>query len=238
MEARRKLLLFDIDGTLMTSAGAGEGALTDAMLRRFGVKEDLEGISLAGATDAAIARSLLAKHGLPPTIENTTALLDSYLESLAARLPRHNGRLLPGILPLLEALRARPDCVLGLLTGNVEAGARLKLSHYGVWHFFEFGPFADDHHDRNELGRFARRRAEERAGAEFPPERIWVIGDTPRDVACGKAIGARTAAVATGIYPLEALAACQPDLLLPDLEDTAGVVRALLEEPSISQVGG
>lgn len=233
MSSSRKLLLFDIDGTLITSGGAGEGALKDAMSVRFGVEESLEGIILAGATDVAIAHTLLAKHGLPQTPQNSAALLDSYLECLAARLPRHSGRLLPGILPLLEELRNRPQqCVLGLLTGNVEAGARLKLSHYGVWHFFEFGAFSDDHHDRNQLGHFARQRAQSLANEEFAPENIWVIGDTPRDVACGKAIGARTAAIATGIYPREVLAACSPDLLFDDLSDTAAVVTALLEVPS------
>lgn len=225
---RRKLLLFDIDGTLITSGGAGEGALRDAMRMRFGVEENLEGLVIAGATDSAIARALLEKHGLPATLDNIAALFEAYLESLERRLPCHPGKILPGIVPLLEHLRSRKDCVLGLLTGNLREGARLKLEHFGVWHFFEVGAFADDHHDRNQLGNFARQRAENHAGNVFEPEDIWVIGDTPRDVACGRAIGARTMAIATGAYSLEELAACGPDALFADLSDTGQVLQALL----------
>jgi phosphoglycolate phosphatase-like HAD superfamily hydrolase len=224
----RHLLLFDIDGTLLISGGAGENALKDAMRDRFGVDEDLSGIVLAGATDALIARKLLAKHALPDTTENISALLDSYLHHLAGRMPRHNGTLLPGIVDLLERLKDRPDCVLALLTGNLRRGAEIKLTHYGVWDYFGFGAFADDHHDRNELGPFARARALELHGEEFPPERIFVIGDTPKDIECGRAIGAKTVAIATGHYPVADLAEHRPDFLFTDLSDTDAVLRALL----------
>lgn len=228
MATERRLLLFDIDGTLITSGGAGEGALKDAMKGRFGVEEDLHGILLAGATDAKIARELLAKHDIEATAENISALLDEYLRHLAGRMPRHEGRLLPGIVPVLQALENHPEAVLALLTGNLTRGAEIKLSHYGVWNFFEFGAFADDHHDRNELGKFARARAMERHGIEFPPERIYVIGDTPRDIECGRAIGARTVAIATGHYSLDELAGHTPDFLFEDFSDTASVLDCLL----------
>lgn len=228
METERRLLLFDIDGTLITSGGAGEWALKDAMLDRFGVEEDLKGIILAGATDAKIARELLEKHGLEATAENTSALLDSYLRHLAGRMSRHDGRLLPGIVPVLEALEGRPEAVLALLTGNLTRGAEIKLTHYGVWNFFEFGAFADDHHDRNELGKFARARAFERHGVEFSAERIYVIGDTPRDIECGRAIGARTVAIATGHYSVSELAEHLPDFLFEDFSDTPRVLECLL----------
>ncbi len=156
----KRLLLFDIDGTLIASGGA-EGALRDAMKDRFGVGEDLQGITLAGATDSAISRVMLEKNGIEATPENIAALLDAYLAALKERLPRHAGRLLPGIVKLLDGLRGRDDCILALLTGNVARGAEVKLTHYGVWDYFEFGAFADDHHDRNELGKFARARAYE-----------------------------------------------------------------------------
>jgi phosphoglycolate phosphatase-like HAD superfamily hydrolase len=230
MPKAERLLLFDIDGTLMVSGGAGESALKDAMLDRFGIVEDLAGISLAGSTDALIARMLLEKHGLPVTVENTTALLDAYLSHLPKRMPLHAGRLLPGIVALLDRLKEHPDCYLALLTGNMRRGAEIKLSHYGVWDYFEFGAFADDHHDRNELGHFARTRARDRHGIEFAPERIYVIGDTPRDIECGRAIGARTVAIATGNYPVAALEGHQPDYLFPDLSDTDAVLAALLGE--------
>lgn len=224
----RRLFLFDIDGTLIVSGGAGEGALCDAMADRFGVEEDLTGVTLAGATDGLIARKLLEKHGLPVTPENITTLLDGYLHHLPLRLPRHEGRVLPGIVALLEQLRTREDCVLALLTGNLRRGAEIKLGHYRVWDYFAFGAFADDHHDRNELGPFAQARALEMHGEEFPPERIYVIGDTPRDIECGRAFGARTVAIATGIYSAGELAAHAPDHLFTDLSDTEAVVAALL----------
>ena len=224
----RRLFLFDIDGTLLTSGGAGAGALADAMLSRFEVYEDFVGITLAGATDATIASALLEKHGIGVTPENTAALLDSYLHHLPHRLPRHDGRLMPGIIPLLDALASRDDVVLALLTGNLVRGAEIKLGHYGVWDYFEFGAFADDHHDRNELGKFARARALEKHGVEFPPDRIYVIGDTPRDIECGRVIGARTVAIATGEYSRAELAAHAPDFLFDDLSDTAAVLAALV----------
>ena len=122
---------------------------------------------------------------------------------------------------------ARPHVVLALLTGNVSRGARLKLEHYGVWHFFEFGAFADDHRDRNELGRFARARAKEKHGREFAAAEIDVIGDTPRDIACGRALGARTISVATGRWTRDELAKHRPDVLIDDLSDVENVIHTL-----------
>ncbi len=224
----RRLLLFDIDGTLITSGGAGEQALKDAMSARFGVVEDLQGVSLAGSTDANIAVQLLRRHGLDPEPENIAALLDEYLTRLPSRMTERNGFLMPGIISLLEELHTKPEAVLGLLTGNVERGAKIKLTHYGVWHFFEFGAYADDHHDRNELGKFAQARALAKHGEEFPPERIYVIGDTPRDIECGRAIGAQTVAIATGQYSVEELSVYKPDHLFEDFSDTAAVVQVLI----------
>ena len=224
----RRLLLFDIDGTLITSGGAGEWALRDAMKTRFGIDEDLGGILLAGATDKKIAVAMLEKHGLTPSAENITALLDEYLTHLETRMPKHDGRILPGMIELLEVLAKREEAVLALLTGNVVRGAEIKLTHYGVWHHFEFGAFADDHHDRNELGKFARARAHDRHGIEFSPEKIYVIGDTPRDIECGRAIGAKTVAIATGHYSFEELAEHTPDFLFQDFSETNRVVDCLL----------
>ena len=146
---------------------------------------------------------------------------------LSLELPRRKGKLLPGVLKLLEKLKARPHVVLGLLTGNVSRGARLKLEHYGVWHFFEFGAFADDHRDRNQLGRFARARAKEKHGREFAASEIDVIGDTPHDIACGKALGARTVAVATGRWSRDELAKYHPNFLIDDLSDVETIVDTL-----------
>jgi phosphoglycolate phosphatase len=146
---------------------------------------------------------------------------------LSLELPRRKGNLLPGVLALLRKLKSRKHLVLGLLTGNVSRGAQLKLEHYGVWHFFEFGAFADDHHDRNQLGPFARARAKEKHGREFLAAEIDVIGDTPRDIACGKALGARTVAVATGTWRRDALAKHHPDFLIDDLSDVDRLIDTL-----------
>ena len=223
----KKLLLFDIDGTLITSGGAGEHALRLGIKDRFDLDEDFRGIEIAGRTDSGIARQFFAKHSLPDTPANTAALFESYLAHLTILLPKKAGGLLPGILELLDALKARPDVVLGLLTGNLARGAELKLTHYGVWHYFEFGAYADDHHDRNQLGHFARNRALEKYGIEFPPERIYILGDTPHDIACARAIGAKAVAIATGQYPHARLAEHSPDFLFDDLGDIPAVVAAL-----------
>src|SRR5438477_10910767 len=194
----KRLLLFDIDGTLIHSGGAGVQALKTAFQERIGIADDLHGIEIAGMTDSGIVVSVLNKHKIPATNENISGFLDSYVHFLSLELPRRKGKLLPGVLKLLEKLKARPHVVLGLLTGNVSRGARLKLEHYGVWHFFEFGAFADDHQDRNRLGSFARARAKEKHGRGFSPSHDDVIGGTPRDIHRGKAHGARPLAVAAG----------------------------------------
>ncbi len=223
-----KLILFDIDGTIITSGGAGERALRQALKERFGIDDDLKSIEIAGRTDSGIVRQLCRRFHLEETPENFTKFFDGYLHHLADMLPKTEGRLLPGIIPLLDALKAREDMVLGLLTGNLERGAELKLKHYGVWDYFEFGAFADDHHDRNELGRFACSRALERRGVEFAPERIYVLGDTPHDVACARAFGAKAIAIATGNFSRAQLAEHAPDYLFDDLSDIDAVLAVLL----------
>jgi phosphoglycolate phosphatase-like HAD superfamily hydrolase len=222
-----RLLLFDIDGTLIHSGGAGIEALKVVLKERFGITDDLGDIEIAGMTDSGIVISILKKHKISATNENVAAFLDSYVHFLSLELPRRKGKLLPGVLQLLETLKTRKHLVLALLTGNVSRGARLKLEHYGVWHFFEFGAFADDHHDRNQLGSFACARAREKHGREFSADEIDVIGDTPRDIACGKAIGARTVAVATGTWTRAQLAEHHPDFLIDDLSDVNRLVDTL-----------
>jgi phosphoglycolate phosphatase len=224
---QKRLLLFDIDGTLIHSGGAGVHALRRTLAERFGIEDNLTDIEIAGMTDSGIVISILKKHNIAVTNENVSAYLDGYAHHLSLELPRREGKLLPGILELLEKLRARPNVVLALLTGNISRGAQLKLEHYGVWHFFEFGAFADDHHDRNQLGPFARSRAKEKHGREFSPEEIDVIGDTPRDIACGKAFGARTIAVATGTWSRAELAEHEPDFLIDDFSDVDGLIDTL-----------
>ena len=223
----KRLLLWDIDSTLINSARAGMISLERVVAARYGVEDDLHDIEIAGRTDAHIARSILAKYGVAPTDENVRAFLDEYLAGLEELLPQTNGRVLPGVAEILERMHGREDRVLALLTGNLQRGAELKLRRYRLWEYFEFGAFADDHHDRNQLGPFARTRACERHKFDFPPQAIDVIGDTAHDIACGKAIGARTIAVATGSSTREQLAAQAPDFVFNDLSDVDSVIAQL-----------
>ncbi|MEO8438715.1 MAG: HAD family hydrolase [Spartobacteria bacterium] len=223
----RHLLLFDIDGTLIDSGGAGIQSLKDVLQEQFGISDDLHGVEIAGMTDTGIVHQILRKQKIAVTRETTAAFLDLYVEFLARELPQRQGTVLPGVQGLLTRLQGRPQNVLGLLTGNVERGAKLKLSHYGLWHFFSFGAFADDHHERNQLGPFAQRRAHERFGIDFAADEIDVIGDTPHDIACGKAVGARTIAVTTGSFSRAQLAKHQPDLIVDDFAEVDAVMRKM-----------
>jgi len=226
MEAKR-LLLFDIDGTLVNTGGAGVESLKKTVRERFGADDDLRDIEIAGKTDRAIIRDILRKYQVAPTNENIASFANEYIDGLPIKLSQCHGCVLPGIKTLLMRLKRQPHIVLALLTGNLERGAKLKLGHYHLWDFFEFGAFADDHHDRNELGGFARRRAQEKHGHDFDAADIDVIGDTNHDIACGKAFGARTIAVATGSWSRERLQKCEPDFVFDDFSNTDVVVKML-----------
>jgi phosphoglycolate phosphatase len=226
MSAKR-LLLFDIDGTLVNTGGAGVKALKATIRRRFGAKDDLHDIEIAGKTDRAIIRDILRKFQVDPSDQNITSFAREYIEHLPLSLSRTRGHVLPGIQRLVERLKPQPHIVLALLTGNLQEGARLKLQHYRLWDFFEFGAFADDHHDRNELGAFAKERAQAKHGHDFDAADIDIIGDTNHDIACGKAFGARTIAVATGSWSWERLQSCAPDFLFHDLSKTEEIMDKL-----------
>jgi phosphoglycolate phosphatase len=222
----RRLILWDIDSTLINSGAAGQHALIRATKERFG-SDDLAGVEIAGRTDRAIARQILTKYQAPISETEIDSFLDRYVALLPEELPRRNGRVLPGVRELLEYLAGQPDKIMGLLTGNLQSGAKLKLSHYHLWEFFPFGAFADDHHDRNALGPCAVRRAATHAGFEFRPEQVDVVGDTGHDIACGKAFGGRTIAVATGSWSRERLAEFEPDFLFDDLANVDEVKQRL-----------
>jgi phosphoglycolate phosphatase len=225
--AEPRLILWDIDMTLVNTGAAGQHALVRATIESFGGHGDLSGVEIAGRTDRAIAHQIMEKYGKLATAENVDAFLDRYVALLPEELPKRNGRILPGIRELLEDLARQPNTTLGLLTGNLERGARLKLEHYDLWRFFPFGAFADDHHDRNALGPCALTRAIAHARCDFPPARVDVVGDTGHDIACGKAFGARTVAVATGSWTRERLAQCHPDFLFDDFANVDEVRREL-----------
>ena len=194
---------------------------------RFGVDDDFNDIEIAGRTDVGIARTVLQKYAIEPNESNVANFLEQYIALLPQFLAQNEGYVLAGVRDILERLHGNPDRVLALLTGNLERGARLKLQYYGLADFFEFGAFADDHYDRNELGSFARRRAREKHGHDFEVALIDVIGDTGHDIACGKIFGARTIAVATGSWTREQLSAQSPDFLFDDFSDVSHVIETL-----------
>jgi phosphoglycolate phosphatase len=223
------LLLWDIDGTLVDTDRAGERSLLILIRELYG--RDLGGklpVQLQGRTDTSIARDILAHLGVTATPEEEKKIRDGYIALLPTTLPAGKSKLHAGIKEALEAVHAHPEIHQGLLTGNQREGARLKLEHLDIWHYFEFGAYAEDSHDRNELGPFALTRAKEKLGIDFPPERVWIIGDTPHDVACGKAIGAKTIAVATGGFTVGELEACEPTCTFPDLSNTQKLLNAVL----------
>lgn len=221
----KTLLLWDIDGTLIASGGAGMKALQVALRDVFGIDGSLADIEFAGRTDRWIIGEIFRKFGLAATPENFARYFDGYVARLPGQLANPQARVLPGVREALAAAAAQGAIAQGLLTGNMRRGAQAKLSHHGLWDHFPFGAFADDSESRNELGPHAVRRAREHHGVEFAAAQVWIIGDTPHDIACGKIIGARTLAVATGSHTMDQLRAHQPTFVLENLADTAGLLR-------------
>ena len=213
------LLLWDIDGTLITSGGASLRALRQALSDVFGISAFPDGIEYAGCTDRWILRQIFARCNLPGTESNFRDYMAAYLEALPGEMTKPGARVLPGVRSLLDEVPARRTVAQGLLTGNSRRAAEIKLCRHGLWHHFPFGAFGDDGERREELGRHGLRRARELHGVDFPPGRVWVIGDTPHDVRCARAIGANSLAVASGGHSVSELAAHAPTALLPDLAD-------------------
>jgi phosphoglycolate phosphatase-like HAD superfamily hydrolase len=218
--------LFDIDGTLLSSGGAGKVAVETALAEEFAVTVRSE-VPYSGRTDRAIVRDLFRLHGIEETPENLRLLVEGYLQRLPACLAAHKGRVLPGIVHLLQHLAERATVAIGLLTGNIRAGARAKLGHFDLERFFAFGGFGDLHFDRDDVAREALEAVHVHLDGAVVHERIWVIGDTPLDIQCARSIGVRVAAVATGWHTLAELEAAQPDLLLADLADPEPLLERL-----------
>jgi phosphoglycolate phosphatase-like HAD superfamily hydrolase len=212
---------FDIDGTLLSSGGAGKAAMEAALVTEFGAVSLTDGVPFAGRTDRAIVRDLFQLHGIEESAPHWQRFLTAYLQHLPGCLENHEGKVLPGIAALLACFQERGDVAVGLLTGNVRAGAQLKLGHYGLYHHFAFGGFGDDHLTREDVAREALSAVRTHLNEAVDCEQIWVIGDTPLDIRCARAIGARAVAVATGWHTVDMLAAEAPDLLLADLSDPA-----------------
>lgn len=220
--------LFDIDGTLLNTGGAGQAAMEAAIREELCTTEPIRDVGYAGRTDRAIIGDIFSYYGLELNNETRGRFVASYLRHLPAELSRRPGLVLPGVVEMLAHLHARDDVTLGLLTGNLLEGARLKLRHHGLVAYFDFalGAFGDTHLDRDDVARaaWAAMRERHQGVTELKPEQTWVIGDTPADVRCGRAIGAKVIAVATGVYSREQLAATQPDVLVADFGDVDAVL--------------
>jgi len=219
------LYLFDIDGTLVDTSGAGMAALRQATREVFG--DDGPELDLAGATDLGIVGGIYSHYGVDFTDEAFEKYLGVYHERLAENLAHGGfyGRVIDGVLPMLRHLAADDAATLGLLTGNTAQGAGIKVRHFGLADYFAFGAYGCDHADRNRLGPIALQRAEKHAGKCFSAEETWIIGDTPKDIACAKTIGARCLAVATGSFNVAQLQSHGADLVVASLEKAIGLLR-------------
>jgi phosphoglycolate phosphatase len=212
-----RLVLFDIDGTLILTGGAGMKAFAEAFSEEFDLPQATEGMDFAGRTDRGLACQVFRANHIEPTQANFEKFTEAYTQRLAKYLPADNTQPLPGVVELLDAIEAMAaPPVLGLLTGNLPLGAELKLTHYHLWHRFEFDAFGDTTEDRNEIAQYAFENAQ----GQFPnliPSEILIIGDTPADIHCAQSINARVLAVATGNFTEAQLAEHHPTHLAPNL---------------------
>ncbi len=228
--APARLVLFDIDGTLVLTGGAGKRAMDRAFEDAFGVPDAFADVAMGGRTDRFLIERGLERWSLPITADAVARFRDCYLVHLAGTLHEPgNGRsgMMPGVPSLLDALDARPHVQSALLTGNYEDGARLKLEHFGLWDRFAWGAFGDDHADRDALARAAVAAAPSRGVRLADPAHAVVIGDTPFDIACARAAGAKVVAVATGGHGLDELRGLGPDLAVESLDDLDRVLAVI-----------
>ncbi|MDD5562504.1 MAG: haloacid dehalogenase-like hydrolase [Thermoanaerobaculaceae bacterium] len=228
-----RLILFDVDGTLLSTDGKAGRAIAVALRETFGTAGPIEGYSFAGKTDPQIIFELTAQAGFPRSevAPLLPKVFDAYCGHLAAALTPANTRVLPGVREVLDALAARGDAAVGLLTGNIRRGAEIKLAAAGLSGRFAIGAFGSDEEDRNRLVPVARARARERWGEEFPGARTVVVGDAQADIRCARAGGARAVAVASSKTPKGELAALAPDALLDSLAAPEALTALVATDP-------
>ncbi len=229
-----KLVLFDIDGTLLSAGRAPRRAITRALRETFSIDDPLDGLpptTFAGKTDPEILRGILKRNHCPDNNwkQKLPAFFDRYIQALREELPgEKKARLFPGVRDLLDALSSPGRAVLGLLTGNIQEGAYIKLAHFGLDRYFETGGFGSDSPDRSALPAVAVRRVKDTTGREYTGGDIVIVGDTFEDILVSKKAGARSVIVATGFFSREELAKAEPDFLFDDLSNTKAVVEAVL----------
>ncbi|MDB6021995.1 MAG: haloacid dehalogenase [Pedosphaera sp.] len=213
-----RLVLFDIDGTLLHTNAVGISAFAKTLEMQFNVRNGTDGLKFAGRTDSGLVREIFLKHNIEPSKNNFGLFFDCYADWLAHLLAESGGEICPGAPALIAGLQSlsKPP-LLGLLTGNIRLGAEIKLRHFDLWDIFATGAFADDHEERNGIAAIAHQRGARMLGENLRGDQTLVIGDTPLDIACGRAIGAKVLAVATGGSPLAELQMHRPDWTVADL---------------------
>lgn len=234
-------VLFDIDGTLISTDGAGKLAFAETFAAEFGVTEISKNVSFAGRSDRAIAGELMEVHDIEPNERHWQRFRTTYLDRLPSVLASRQGRVLPGVVELLDELATMPHALVGLLTGNLREGARHKLTHYGLYGRFAVGGFGDTATDRNVIAAQAVAEARQHLAAYANGNGVAarelsgvaVIGDTQHDISCARSIGALAVAVPTGGATVEQLAAAKPDLLLRDLSESAEILAAVRDASAL-----
>ena len=221
-------ILFDIDGTLIRTRGAGFAALQRAMTELYGIDE-IPKVEVRGRTDYGIIGDLFRPFDLDLDSEIDN-LKQRYWEYLPEALAAGNGILLNGAKELVELLSQRSDVALGIITGNTAKSAEMKLRHFGLDEYFSFGGYGDHDADRNQVAQLAFEAAQEQLGADFDPEKLWMLGDTPNDVRCARFIGAKVVAVLTGGCGREELTMAEPDILVPEFSEPRHLVDRMLGE--------
>lgn len=225
-----RLALFDIDGTLLREGIAPKLAFARALRETFDTTGPISGFRFAGMTDPQCVAEIMRMAGIADDViqERRDQCLERYVTHLRVEMRNHDGaKLFPGVKEVLGRLQGRDDVLVGLLTGNVQPGAMLKLDRFKLGEYFRFGAFGDDHEDRCELARIALEKAGRLTGRPVRGDDTTVIGDTPRDVACARAIGARAVIVATGLVSRDELEQSKPDIILESFADVEGTLQAI-----------
>jgi phosphoglycolate phosphatase len=213
-----RLVLFDIDGTLVHTGGAGVKAFAKVFAAEFNAADGFERLKFAGRTDIGIVREFFGFHQIAPTSQNFERFFERYVFWLDHILRESQTELCPGVWEFIGELQSLPQApLLGLLTGNIRLGAEIKLRHFKLWDVFQTGAFGDDHEERGQIAAVARQRGSRILGEDLRGDQVVVIGDTPHDIRCARAIGAKALAVATGGAKLGELERHQPDWAIADL---------------------